>query len=474
MGDLAAKEGSAEFNFELEDILTRWQEGFNIITGPIYSIGYITGYQDGSARLYFALHHLIVDAVSWRILIEDLRKLYAGERLGLKGSSYRQWVKMLKDNSVQYEGEREYWKGILADVEPISIDYSVINQISFSLDNKKTEQLLRECNKAYQTEINDILLTALSYSLAQAMQRKVNHVVIEGHGREEIDRKIDVSNTVGWFTTLYPIRLEVLETIEGTLINTKEHLRGVPNKGIGYGVLLGYRDLPKILFNYLGRFNRGDGWWQVAGEGSGRSVALENEDDNFISINGLILEEQLTFNISAWLGAKEIKAFAEVFKKTLEEIIDFTVSQKRSFLTASDIGKIIGQRNLDKLQEWREVEGVYLANSLQQGFIYHALSQGVTDDAYRVQMLWEYRSEINVKHLEEAWEYAQRRFSSLRLRFSWEEELVQIIDKEGELDWRFIDISEEEANKEIRLKEIREKDRRDHIIWRSGNYLEFI
>ncbi len=90
---LGLVEGSAEFEVKLQEILTSWQSNFNLERGPIYSIGYIYGYADQSARIYFALHHLIVDTVSWRVLSEDLRNLYYQKELGAKGSSYRQWVK---------------------------------------------------------------------------------------------------------------------------------------------------------------------------------------------------------------------------------------------------------------------------------------------------------------------------------------------------------------------------------------------
>src|SRR6185437_14044198 len=102
----------------------------------------------------------------------------------------------------------------------------------------------------------------------------------------------------------------------------------------------------------------------------------------------------------------------------------------------------ISQEYLNKLQEAREVEGIYLANSLQQGFIYHALNQGNTDDAYIVQLVWQYNNQMNIIKLKEAWNYAQIRYPTLRTRFAWEEQLIQVIDKEGNLDWRYVDLSE--------------------------------
>ena len=120
---------------------------------------------------------------------------------------------------------------------------------------------------------------------------------------------------------------------------------------------------------------------------------------------------------------------SELFKQKLEDVISYTTKQLRSYLTASDIDNIITQEHLDRLQGSREIGGVYLANSLQQGFIYHALNQGDVDDAYLVQIIWQYNSPLEIDTLKKAWEYAQKRYPNLRLRFAWEEELIQIIDK---------------------------------------------
>lgn len=124
---LKPKEGSNEFKAELQAILTQWQSGFDLSEGPIYSLGYLYGYKDGSARVHFALHHLIVDAVSWRILTEDLRALYEGSDLNaLKGSSYRQWVEAVRNYDKNHEDELPYWKTVLSDYETEKFNHLII------------------------------------------------------------------------------------------------------------------------------------------------------------------------------------------------------------------------------------------------------------------------------------------------------------------------------------------------------------
>ncbi|NDA90393.1 MAG: hypothetical protein EBY20_05755, partial [Alphaproteobacteria bacterium] len=187
--------------------------------------------------------------------------------------------------------------------------------------------------------------------------------------------------------------------------------------------------------------------------------------------NGLVIEGSLQFSIASKLGQNITDKIAKIFKQKLEEVINWTVKQTRSYLTASDVGNIINQAYLDRLQRTKEIEGVYLANSLQQGFIYHALSQGDIDDAYRVQLIWEYGTNIDISRLREAWSYAQKKYPSLRLRLSWEEELVQVIDKEGSLDWRYIDFSKEQDSKtqELKIKQIQENDRLEPYKLEQGN-----
>ncbi|KTC83772.1 non-ribosomal peptide synthase, partial [Legionella cincinnatiensis] len=103
----------------LEEQMTLWQSGFNGTTGPLYCFAYLSGYADGSSRIYIAMHHLLVDAVSWRILADDLHHLYEGQSLGAKGSSYRQWVDALQDYAEYHEDERAYWQEVVVDLKEI-------------------------------------------------------------------------------------------------------------------------------------------------------------------------------------------------------------------------------------------------------------------------------------------------------------------------------------------------------------------
>ncbi|WP_258087589.1 condensation domain-containing protein, partial [Xenorhabdus bovienii] len=209
---------------------------FDYAAGSLWQAGHLTGYADGSARLFFAFHHLIIDAVSWRIIAEDMRLLLQGATLPPKTSSYRQWVAAVHHYAARHQQEVPYWQRVMAgkETEPAAGEAS---QHRLVLSAKLTDTLLREANSGYHTEINDLLLSALTLALSASFSRPVNHIILEGHGRESIDTTLDVSETVGWFTTVYPVRLEMQAGVTETIIHTKEMLRAVPNKGIGYGAL---------------------------------------------------------------------------------------------------------------------------------------------------------------------------------------------------------------------------------------------
>jgi len=390
---------SDEVNEKLQTILTKWQSEFNIEKGPLYSVGYLYGYEDGSSRLYFALHHLIVDVVSWKILVDDLKNLYNDNNTEIfktKGSSYRQWVEVVKNYATNNEEEKRYWYNVLADYDDMSnkpldnlkVRDDTRNCTNIELGKELTQKLLKESNKAYNTQINDLLLTALGYTLYEITGNKVNHIVLEGHGREEIDSNIDITRTIGWFTTMYPVRLEVNENNYGisknrsiideledkikynkedlgnTIKHIKETLRQIPNKGIGYGSLLGYRkespNLPRISFNYLGQFDdinqkkAKDTSWQITDEVSGIAINHDNYDYNIININGLVINGILKFDIATKFDQHTTNKLANIFKKILHIIIKYCFEKKSTKYTMSDFEDfepyiIISQQSKNRL-----------------------------------------------------------------------------------------------------------------------------
>ena len=501
---------------DLDNILNSWQNQFNIFSGPLFHIGYLEGYPDGSARIHFALHHLIVDAVSWRIIINDLQTIYdylethqekpvsaikVKDILGKKGSSYRQWVNTLRTyENIQPEekkAEKEYWEKLIQNISEnnrilASKATEKRSQLEISFDSILTQKIVREVPVVYGTRINDFLLSALALSLQKVTGTDENYILLEGHGRENISRDLDITNTMGWFTSLYPVCLNAKgKNNREVLIRVKDYLKQIPNEGIGYGALIGYtqKELPKVSFNYLGQFNSSDNneEWSFNNENIGIPVAPENKDNLLLNINGGIIEGKLQFSIAGNLEEKELQQFTELYKKNVEQLAEEVTLQSRSYLTLSDVDYLVTPEYLNKIQAEKEIEGIYKANSLQQGFIYHALHLGDVDESYRTQLLWDYHGFVNEQKLKEAWACAQAKYPALRIRFDWEEELVQIIDKEGIIDWRYLDISnlsgeeQEKYYQDLLLKDRNEGYHLDkgnlfriYIIKRNENYYNCI
>ncbi|MED7818413.1 MULTISPECIES: condensation domain-containing protein, partial [unclassified Francisella] len=326
--------------------LTKWQNNFDIHNGPLWSIGYLHGFKDGSARIYFALHHLIIDAVSWRILIEDFKSLYNNEELSAKGTSYRQYINLVKEYADNNKHQLDYWNNILTNIPSYPEICSKPCRGEVCLNKSQTESLLQNGNKAYHTEINDLLLSALGYALRDINRSDIQVITLEGHGREHIQEGVELNYTVGWFTTMYPALLEIKEDLGSTIKHIKESLRSIPNKGIGFGSFaqssneIDFKQLPRVSFNYLGQFDGREGLWQLVSESSGINMNLDNQDHNIININGLVVDGQLSFSVVTQLGKKITDKLARTFQESLIQIQEHTqrlVDQGEEYYTPSDL-----------------------------------------------------------------------------------------------------------------------------------------
>ncbi|MEO3738489.1 amino acid adenylation domain-containing protein, partial [Shewanella baltica] len=419
---------------EVDAVLTTLQRDFDIYTGPLWRAAYLQDTSTGQARLFFAFHHLIIDAVSWRIIAEDMQSLLIGVALGAKTTSYRQWTEAVKAYGTVHNDEKDYWEEVL-QVGGSLLAPGPLQQLSVTLTPAYTELLLREANSGYHTEINDLLLSALTIALSETTDASAVSIQLEGHGREVIEEQIDVSKTVGWFTTLYPVKLTAHDTVPKTIMQTKEMLRAIPNKGIGYGALVCAKVLPaqsaQISFNYLGQLDQSvqveQGLWHITSDPCGEMVASDNVDAYLLNINGYVQQGVLHFNVDTRVVAAS--HFVERFHAALISVIDVACqqAQSRGVHTPSDYGlSKVSVDHLCQLQQDYDVDAVCLANSLQQGFVHHVLTQP-DDDAYRVQLWSDYRCDLNASLYQEAWRLASIQYPILRVAFNWDEDILQVI-----------------------------------------------
>lgn len=311
--------------------LTSWQNGFDLEKGYLWQSGIIRGYADGSERIFLAVHHLVFDAASWGIIRDDLKALYEGKERGPKGSSYRQWAEAVKRYGKNAtEAEKQYWQEARTAQEQHQREWTQLaggensqtraTRVEFSAGT--IEKLLQLSETLDHCEIGELLLCGLSYALYEVSGNKRNWITIERQGREEIDRRLDVRRTVGWFTTLFPFCLTVENTIRATLLGNRERLKDVPHKGIAYGAIHGYDQLPKVLFNYLERLDgTAETNWQIRiKEASGQSMSPANRFGNVVDINGLSVDGRMGLWVESCLQEEHHRRLCEALKSKVEAL----------------------------------------------------------------------------------------------------------------------------------------------------------
>ncbi len=239
----------------LEQEAAALQATLDLAAGPLLRVAYIALGPQRPARLLIIAHHLVVDGVSWRILLEDLHVVYQQlaqqqpVNLPPKSTSFQQWAQRLREhaNTPPCHDELTYWLTALDRwIDPLprdqmtgTNDEATATTVVGRLTAAETETLLQAVPAAYRTQINDLLLTALVKSYSRWTGRRQLLIDLEGHGREELFADVDLSRTVGWFTTTYPVLLDLHNSVGpgDALQRVKETLRAIPNRGVNYGLL---------------------------------------------------------------------------------------------------------------------------------------------------------------------------------------------------------------------------------------------
>jgi non-ribosomal peptide synthase protein (TIGR01720 family) len=330
------------------------QQSFDLSNGVLFKVVY---YQlPEKCYLLLVAHHLIIDAVSWRILMEDLNEAYEqGEQWQAPAPtlSMKVWNRYCQLQGKKIiEEQQSYWRQqtITPNMDGYDVDYASLDSIKIELDVTHSELFLTGVYQAYATEANDLLLTALLLAYNQWTQESAFSLILEGHGRDVLEGA-DVSRTIGWFTTRYPVVLhyEQAKDLGYTIKSVKENLRAIPNKGVGYG-LLRYRvpELethlfkdPAISFNYLGQFGeQQQGHFSIANEAIGDIISPEASSPYLIEFVGKHVAGRLTFEIAysrTIYKKQQIDDFAQSFKDALIKIIAHTANAETQSLSPSDI-----------------------------------------------------------------------------------------------------------------------------------------
>jgi amino acid adenylation domain-containing protein/non-ribosomal peptide synthase protein (TIGR01720 family) len=358
---------------------TALQAGFDLPAGPLTRLCLFHG---GPARLLWVTHHLVVDGVSWRVLLEDLEGAYRQAAQGLlpilppKTTSFQEWARRLTAHagSEALARELDFWRETArASVPRLPVDFVSISDlvgdeatVSFELNAEETSDLLQKLPAVYHNRIDDALLSALARALAGWTGSPRLRVDLEGHGREPIG-DLDVSRTVGWFTSQYPVVLEKGDASPGdALVSAKERLRTVPGRGIGYGLLrhLGNAEAARLLaaapeaeisFNYLGQADAATGersLFRASPAAAGPSRSPRGHRTHPLEIVGLVAEVRLRITLtygSRTYAQETAERLAAAYAGALRQLIHQGRDSEEVF-TPSDFPKArLDARNFDKL-----------------------------------------------------------------------------------------------------------------------------
>jgi amino acid adenylation domain-containing protein/non-ribosomal peptide synthase protein (TIGR01720 family) len=442
----------------------RFQAGFDLGNGPLFRCCLFRS-EDGD-RLLLAAHHLVMDGVSWRILLEDLSNLYSqylsGKKLKLplKTDSFKYW----QERQAEYAGndalqqEAAYWDALeLQAADPLVPDHpegsnavKYSSGASFVLDDSVTEKLITGCYKAFRTDINDILLTGLGLALKKVFGLNKILISMEGHGRENIGGDTDVTRTIGWFTTLYPVLLDMKHSknIIRQLVEVKENLHRIPNKGIGYGILRymagkEYTRMPEITFNYLGDFGTGAAagtdsqdkqLFEFSGEYHGKIISDNMHRSTPLGVSGMMAAGKMRLSVNystEQFEASTIEQLVNEYQQQLTGLINRLAQEQHEHLTPVDLTyKDIPVDVLKKMDDESAIEDIYPLSPLQEGFYYHWLS-APDSGAYFEQLNYSVSGNLDIQVLEESYARLVARHPVLRTYFTQDigKQPLQVVTK---------------------------------------------
>ncbi|SIR86494.1 non-ribosomal peptide synthase domain TIGR01720/amino acid adenylation domain-containing protein [Aquipseudomonas alcaligenes] len=404
--------------------------------------------QPGQAdRLLLSIHHLVVDGVSWRVLLEDLQRACLqlasslAVQLPAKTSAFKTWGERLVDWNV--DAQLPYWQAQQTGGElPLQSQEAgtegTRKRIELSLDAAFTRELLQAGQRAYRLRADELLLTALSRVLCSWSEQPALTLHLESHGRAPLFEDIDLSRSVGWFTSLYPVRLQPETELAASLKAIKEQLRAVPDLGLGFGLLAQQGQLteraPQLLFNYLGQFDEGEGGLRLREGGLWREADAPMDAPLVINAEqrGGALQLHIDFN-PAQLARTTLEGLVARLQDELHSIAQHCAKVSPR-LTPSDVPLAgLSQVELDALAG---VEDIHPLSPLQQGLLFHSQLEGA--GSYVSQLLLPFTG-LDPQRLQNAWRQLLARHGVLRSRFQLGERPLQLVQAEVELDWQDLD-----------------------------------
>ncbi|MEU1544735.1 amino acid adenylation domain-containing protein [Nocardia sp. NPDC005745] len=428
--------------------------------------------------LWLVLHHLVTDGVSWRILLPDLATAALGGELAPVGTSFRRWAHGQHEHAVTRTGELPLWQRVLATPDPAlgsapmdpALDVvGTMAHLSTVVPQDVAHTVLSTAPDRFHCGADDVLLAGLALALARWRGRTSTLFTLEGHGRSEsVVPGADVARTVGWFTSVYPAAvdltgIDVADAFAGgaaagaAIKATKEQLRTLPDKGIGYGMLrylvpetaaaLADAPTPQISFNYLGRASTGgeaEPWLP-------RRFAATQDDRAplaaAVDINAVLTDAglEVTWAYAARLfDPADLGELAALWGQALGALAGHAGSANAGGRTPSDFDLVaVTQAQIDTWErDHPDLVDVWPLSPLQYGLLFHALYDSDTADGYTVQSLLTLAGTVDAARLRRAAQALVTRHENLRVAFAETEDGPrQLVLADAEIDWREADLT---------------------------------
>ncbi|NQZ56251.1 MAG: amino acid adenylation domain-containing protein [Lentisphaeraceae bacterium] len=365
---------------ELTVLATEAQASLSLENKELLRVIHFCGLDDARDRVMIVMHHLLTDGVSWRAMIEDLQELYECKPLAEKSLSVQSWMKTTKQYlQRQQDSHWDFWLNspqngkVLENTDVAEVTVNDLASQTSRLNKEDTMSLLEDVNQAYQTNINDILLTALLLAFKQQFDCDNLQLDLEGHGRETALGDVDISRTASWFTSIYPISLSLPDEsvsqesiLVQSLIATKDYLRQLPDKGAAYGYMrycsdderaleLAEKSASQVCFNYFGIIDAGQSessLFELAREDKGAGMSPENQAKYLIEINASIINSTLGINTSysqSHFSAGQIEGLANSYVYYLKQLIEHCRQQDGTSYTVSDFAVDLSQQELESI-----------------------------------------------------------------------------------------------------------------------------
>ncbi|WP_196223735.1 non-ribosomal peptide synthetase, partial [Nocardia seriolae] len=484
--------------------------------------------------LLIVAHHLVVDGVSWRILIPDLGLAWSqvafDQPLALPetGTSLRRWAHALVEESRNEArvAELPFWQRVTETPDPLlgsrafdpKVDtFATVERIEVSVPASVTEAVLTAVPGLYRGGVNDGLLSALAMAVARWRGETDGGsalIKLEGHGREEeMVAGADLSRTVGWFTAAFPVRLDLngadlTEAFAGgnalgdIVKSVKEQLLALPDKGLGWG-LLRYlngetssqlRDVGQISFNYLGRMSAGEvpegmaelGWVPV--DDLGRLDGEMDADmpaNATLDINAIVTDGEdgpqlgAAFSYPRGLLERErVQEFADLFVAALTALAEHAKRPEAGGFTPSDLPLVeVGQTDIEVWEKaYPALSDVWPLSPLQSGLLFHALLTQNTVDVYTIQTVLDLSGVVDVDRLKVAAQAILDRYPSLRTAFVTDSDgrAHQVVLDRVEVPFNLVDLTDlPEAERNPRMRELIDADRGAHFDLSSAPLMRF-